>query len=55
MRIPVKMPAGKSLLLVQVGRQLEHLSGGLLKAGYHEVVVNEDTVKVRLSPSSKTG
>ena len=31
--------------LVQAGKQLEHLSGGLIKAGYHEVVVNEKTLE----------
>lgn len=35
------------MLLVQAGKQLEHLSGGLIKAGYHEVVVNGATVEVR--------
>jgi isopenicillin N synthase-like dioxygenase len=41
-RIPVKMPEG--YLLVQAGKQLEHITGGLIKAGYHEVVVNERTL-----------
>jgi hypothetical protein len=31
---------------VQAGKQLEHLSGGLIKAGFHEVVVNEATIQV---------
>ncbi|KAL0579464.1 hypothetical protein V5O48_002570 [Marasmius crinis-equi] len=44
-RIPVKMPEG-NYLLVQAGKQLEHLTGGLVKAGYHEVVVNEKTLEV---------
>lgn len=44
-RIPVKIPEG-NYLLVQAGKQLEHLTGGLIKAGYHEVVVNEKTVSV---------
>jgi len=43
-RIPVKIPAG-NYLLVQAGKQLEHITGGLVKAGYHEVVVNEQTVE----------
>ncbi|XXG99581.1 hypothetical protein Hte_005920 [Hypoxylon texense] len=34
-----------SYLLVQAGKQLEHLTGGLVKAGYHEVVVNDATVR----------
>ncbi|KAG8767320.1 hypothetical protein FRC12_006313 [Ceratobasidium sp. 428] len=42
-RIPVKVPAGR-YLLVQAGKQLEHLTGGLVKAGFHEVVVNEGTL-----------
>lgn len=51
-RIAVRFPEPTSTgsgryLLVQAGKQLEHLSGGLVKAGYHEVVVNEATVKVR--------
>ncbi|KAG8754685.1 hypothetical protein FRC12_011123 [Ceratobasidium sp. 428] len=44
-RIPVKVPAGR-YLLVQAGKQLEHLTGGLVKAGFHEVVVNEGTLGV---------
>jgi isopenicillin N synthase-like dioxygenase len=31
---------------VQAGKQLEHMTGGLVKAGYHEVVVNDKTVQV---------
>ncbi|KAH6624009.1 hypothetical protein B0J18DRAFT_166215 [Chaetomium sp. MPI-SDFR-AT-0129] len=45
-RIPVKIPAGGNYLLVQAGKQLEHATGGLVKAGYHEVVVNERTLEV---------
>jgi hypothetical protein len=41
-RIPVKIPPGNHLL-VQAGKQLEHLTGGLIKAGFHEVVVNKST------------
>lgn len=44
-RIPVKIPPGNNLL-VQAGKQLEHATGGLIKAGYHEVVVNEQTLDV---------
>ncbi|KAK9413968.1 hypothetical protein SUNI508_11420 [Seiridium unicorne] len=44
-RIPVSMPPG-NYLLVQAGKQIEHLTGGLIKAGYHEVVVNDATLKV---------
>lgn len=42
-RIAVKIPPG-NYLLVQAGKQLEHLTGGLIKAGFHEVVVNQATV-----------
>ncbi|KAL0951570.1 hypothetical protein HGRIS_008252 [Hohenbuehelia grisea] len=45
-RIPVKLPPTGRYLLVQAGKQLEHLSGGLVKAGFHEVVVNDATLKV---------
>lgn len=43
-RIAVRIPPGGNHLLVQAGKQLEHMTGGLVKAGYHEVVVNEATV-----------
>ncbi|KAI1182178.1 hypothetical protein F5B17DRAFT_435902 [Nemania serpens] len=46
-RIPVSMPAGEQgdgHLLVQAGKQLEHLTGGLVKAGFHEVVVSDATL-----------
>lgn len=43
-RIPVKIPQG-NYLLVQAGKQLEHITGGLIKAGFHEVVVNEKTIQ----------
>ncbi|KAF9015640.1 hypothetical protein BDQ17DRAFT_1320473 [Cyathus striatus] len=43
-RIPVKIPPGNNLL-VQAGKQLEHITGGLIKAGFHEVVVNEKTIE----------
>ncbi|POS76709.1 hypothetical protein DHEL01_v204894 [Diaporthe helianthi] len=43
-RIAVKIPPG-NYLLVQAGKQLEHITGGLVKAGYHEVVVNDKTVE----------
>jgi isopenicillin N synthase-like dioxygenase len=43
-RILVQFPPTGRYLLVQAGKQLEHLSGGLIKAGYHEVVVNEPTI-----------
>ena len=48
-RLLVQFPPTGRYLLVQAGKQLEHLTGGLIKAGYHEVVVNEATVAVILS------
>lgn len=56
--MPVKIPQG--CLLVQAGKQLEHMTGGSITAGYHEVVVTDETVKVlegrkesnRLNPSA---
>jgi len=45
-RIPVKLPTTGRYLLVQAGKQLEHITGGLVKAGFHEVVVNDATLKV---------
>ncbi|CAL1695200.1 unnamed protein product [Somion occarium] len=44
-RIAVKFPLTGRYLLVQAGKQLEHLSGGLIKAGFHEVVVNDATLE----------
>ncbi|KAF8167622.1 hypothetical protein B0H34DRAFT_644754 [Crassisporium funariophilum] len=44
-RIPVKIPPGRNLL-VQAGKQLEHITSGLIKAGFHEVVVNDQTLAV---------
>ncbi|KIK70704.1 hypothetical protein GYMLUDRAFT_65917 [Collybiopsis luxurians FD-317 M1] len=44
-RLSVKIPKG-NYLLVQAGMQLEHITGGLIKAGYHEVVVNDRTLEV---------
>lgn len=38
------MPPGNHLL-VQAGKQLEHVTGGLIKAGFHEVTVNEQTIQ----------
>lgn len=40
----MRIPPGGNHLLVQAGKQLEHMTGGLVKAGYHEVVVNDATV-----------
>ncbi|KAL2270611.1 hypothetical protein VTJ83DRAFT_2795 [Remersonia thermophila] len=44
-KIPVRIPPG-NYLLVQAGKQLEYITGGLIKAGYHEVVVNDQTLRV---------
>lgn len=41
-RVAVKVPAG--CLLVQAGAQLQHLTGGHVLAGFHEVVVTDATV-----------
>jgi len=43
-RIAVKIPPG-NYLLVQAGKQLEYATGGLIKAGFHEVTVNEKTIE----------
>jgi isopenicillin N synthase-like dioxygenase len=50
-RIAVKLPPTGRYLLVQAGKQLAHMSGGLIKAGYHEVIVSEATVQVSMPPS----
>ena len=41
-RVPVKIPPG--CLLLQAGLQFQHLTGGHVLAGFHEVVVSEATV-----------
>ncbi|OCF78064.1 hypothetical protein I204_02070 [Kwoniella mangroviensis CBS 8886] len=41
-KIQVKIPPG--CLLVQAGKQIEWLTGGLIKAGYHEVVCTQATM-----------
>ncbi|ORX37546.1 hypothetical protein BD324DRAFT_622325 [Kockovaella imperatae] len=41
-KIPVKIPEG--CLLVQAGKQLEWITGGYIKAGYHEVVCTDATL-----------
>ncbi|WRT69871.1 uncharacterized protein IL334_006862 [Kwoniella shivajii] len=41
-KIQVKIPPG--CLLVQAGKQIEWLTGGLIKAGYHEVVCTSATI-----------
>lgn len=52
-RIPVKFPPTGRYLLVQAGKQLEHITGGLIKAGYHEVVVNDSTLEVISVPFNR--
>ncbi|OCH94747.1 Clavaminate synthase-like protein [Obba rivulosa] len=52
-RIAVKFPPTGRYLLVQAGKQLEHLSGGLIKAGFHEVVVNDATIEAIKRRSSE--
>ncbi|CAG8515581.1 5823_t:CDS:1 [Acaulospora morrowiae] len=42
-KMQVRVPDG--CLLVQAGKQLEWLTGGKVKAGYHEVVVTESTLQ----------
>ncbi|KAI8865403.1 Clavaminate synthase-like protein [Ramicandelaber brevisporus] len=42
-KMMVRVPDG--CLLVQAGKMMEILTGGVIVAGYHEVVVNEATVK----------
>jgi len=42
-KMPVVVPDG--CILAQAGMELEHLSGGYIRAGYHEVVVSEKTVQ----------
>jgi len=40
-KIPVAVPDG--CLLLQAGKQLEYLTGGFIKAGFHEVIYTEKT------------
>ncbi|KAI9295344.1 Clavaminate synthase-like protein [Neoconidiobolus thromboides FSU 785] len=42
-KVPVKVPDG--YLLVQAGKQFEWVTGGVIKAGYHEVIVNDGTIQ----------
>jgi len=42
-KMPVVVPDG--CLLVQAGMEIEHVTGGYIKAGYHEVIVTEKTVQ----------
>jgi isopenicillin N synthase-like dioxygenase len=40
-KMAVKVPQG--CLLIQAGQQMEYVTGGYIKAGYHEVVVDDST------------
>ncbi len=42
-KITVNVPDG--YMFIQAGRQLEYLTGGNIVAGFHEVIVNENTLK----------
>jgi len=42
-KVPVRVPNG--CLLLQAGMQMEYLTGGDVLAGYHEVVVTEETLQ----------
>ncbi|THH06724.1 hypothetical protein EW145_g3885 [Phellinidium pouzarii] len=44
-RVAVTFPPTGRYLLVQAGKQLEVITAGLIKAGFHEVVVNESTLE----------
>jgi isopenicillin N synthase-like dioxygenase len=44
-RIGVEIPPGYNFL-VQAGKQFEHITGGLIKGGLHEVAVNDRTLAV---------
>jgi hypothetical protein len=41
-RLPVKVPEG--CLLLQAGKQFEHLTGGRVKAGWHEVLATKEAL-----------
>ena len=42
-KVPVRIPDG--CLLLQSSKMLEYMTGGYFYAGYHEVIVSEDTLK----------
>ena len=42
-KIQVKVPKG--CLLIQAGQQAEYVTGGYILAGFHEVVVGDNTLK----------
>jgi len=43
-RIGLEIPPGNNFV-VQAGKQLEHITGGLIKAAFHEVAVNDKTLE----------
>lgn len=45
-RLPVRVPPG--YLLVQAGKQIEYLTGGHVLAGFHEVIVTPEALKLSL-------
>ena len=49
-RLPPQVPDG--CLLLQVGKQLEWVTGGVLAAGFHEVVVKEPSMSYQWSLTS---
>jgi isopenicillin N synthase-like dioxygenase len=51
-RKAVKIPTG--CLLVQAGKQLEHITAGVIVAGFHEVVVTEQTLNA-ISEAKREG
>eukprot|EP00854_Cymbomonas_tetramitiformis_P019841 gene19841-23729_t len=53
LQIPVKVPEG--CLLLQAGCQLEHLTGGYIRAGYHEVCVSERTLEAARAARANGG
>ena len=40
-KVPVRIPNG--CLFIQAGTSFEHISGGYVLAGYHEVIYTDDT------------
>jgi isopenicillin N synthase-like dioxygenase len=51
-RLAVKVEHG--CLLLQAGKQFEWLTGGQVLAGFHEVVISEETIQA-INEASKTG
>lgn len=49
-RVAVRLPPG--CLLLQAGKQLEHVTGGHVSAGFHEVVVDDGTLAAVAAASS---